>query len=168
MANNTFIQIKRSLTTNTPTSLYQGEMAWSNSSQTLYIGNPDGSNTVTAIGTKLNYGTLTANAVLVANSTSGINKVFAANLQVNYIEANGAGNTGTAGWVLFSGGSSLVSEQSLPATSENIRRVIDFIEKQRGGGGTELLPALKRALSDRKSTRLNSSHIPLSRMPSSA
>jgi Ca-activated chloride channel family protein len=41
----------------------------------------------------------------------------------------------------------LMSEQSLPATSENIRRAIDVIEKQRGGGGTELLPALKRALS---------------------
>jgi Ca-activated chloride channel family protein len=49
--------------------------------------------------------------------------------------------------LLFSGGSSLMSEQSLPATSENIRRAIDLIEKQRGGGGTELLPALKRALS---------------------
>jgi len=49
--------------------------------------------------------------------------------------------------LLFSGGSSLMSEQSLPATSENIRRAIDVIEKQRGGGGTELLPALKRALS---------------------
>ena len=49
--------------------------------------------------------------------------------------------------LLFSGGSSLMSEQSLPATSENIRRAIDLIEGQRGGGGTELLPALKRALS---------------------
>ena len=49
--------------------------------------------------------------------------------------------------LLFSGGSSLMSEQSLPATSENIRQAINLIEKQRGGGGTELLPALKRALS---------------------
>ena len=49
--------------------------------------------------------------------------------------------------LLFSGGSSLMSEQSLPATSENIHRAINLIEKQRGGGGTELLPALKRALS---------------------
>ncbi len=49
--------------------------------------------------------------------------------------------------LLFSGGSSLMSEQSLPATSENIRRAIDVIERQRGGGGTELLPAMKRALS---------------------
>jgi Ca-activated chloride channel family protein len=49
--------------------------------------------------------------------------------------------------LLFSGGSSLMSEQSLPATSENIHHAINLIEKQRGGGGTELLPALKRALS---------------------
>jgi Ca-activated chloride channel family protein len=49
--------------------------------------------------------------------------------------------------LLFAGGSSLMSEQSLPATSENIRQAITLIEKQRGGGGTELLPALKRAIS---------------------
>jgi Ca-activated chloride channel family protein len=49
--------------------------------------------------------------------------------------------------LLFSGGSSLMSEQSLPATSENIHRAINVIDRQRGGGGTELLPALKRALS---------------------
>ena len=49
--------------------------------------------------------------------------------------------------LLFSGGSSLMSEQSLPATSENIRHAVNIIDKQRGGGGTELLPAMKRALS---------------------
>ena len=49
--------------------------------------------------------------------------------------------------LLFSGGSSLMSEQSLPATSENIHHAINLIERQRGGGGTEILPALKRALS---------------------
>ncbi len=48
--------------------------------------------------------------------------------------------------LLFAGGSSLFSEHSKPATSENIRRGIDFIDRQNGGGGTELLPALKRAL----------------------
>jgi Ca-activated chloride channel family protein len=35
----------------------------------------------------------------------------------------------------------------LPATPENVRRAITVIESQRGGGGTELLPALKKALS---------------------
>ncbi len=49
--------------------------------------------------------------------------------------------------LLFAGGSSLMSEQSLSATSKNIRDAINLIERQRGGGGTELLLALKRAFS---------------------
>lgn len=52
--------------------------------------------------------------------------------------------------LLFSGGSALMSEESLPATSENIRKAINLIERQQGGGGTELLPALKRALALKK------------------
>ncbi len=49
--------------------------------------------------------------------------------------------------LLFSGGSSLLAEQSLAAGQENIDRAIRLIDRQQGGGGTELLPALKRALS---------------------
>jgi Ca-activated chloride channel family protein len=49
--------------------------------------------------------------------------------------------------LLFAGGSHLMSERSLPATQDNILRAINTIERQRGGGGTRLLPALKRALS---------------------
>jgi Ca-activated chloride channel family protein len=49
--------------------------------------------------------------------------------------------------VLFAGGSSVLSERSLPATPENIRQGIHLIEQQQGGGGTELLPALRRAFS---------------------
>jgi len=52
--------------------------------------------------------------------------------------------------LLFSGGSTLMSQVSLPATSENIDTAINVIDRQRGGGGTELLPALKRALSLKK------------------
>jgi Ca-activated chloride channel family protein len=52
--------------------------------------------------------------------------------------------------LLFSGGSTLLAEESLPATRENIQKGINLIERQRGGGGTELLPALKRALSLKK------------------
>jgi len=48
--------------------------------------------------------------------------------------------------LLFAGGSSLMARQSLSATPENVHRAITLIERQRGGGGTELLPALKRAL----------------------
>jgi len=49
--------------------------------------------------------------------------------------------------LLFSGGNTVMSEQSLPATPENIRHAINLIDRQKGGGGTELLPALKRAIS---------------------
>lgn len=48
--------------------------------------------------------------------------------------------------VLFAGASAMLSEYSLPATPTNIRQAIDVIDKQQGGGGTELLPALERAL----------------------
>jgi Ca-activated chloride channel family protein len=48
--------------------------------------------------------------------------------------------------LLFSGGSAVLSEQSLAATPDNIRKATSFIDQQQGGGGTELLPALKRAL----------------------
>jgi Ca-activated chloride channel family protein len=53
--------------------------------------------------------------------------------------------------LLFSGASSLMAEQSLPATGENLTRALDVIDRQQGGGGTELLPAMKRALALTKS-----------------
>ncbi|RJR32374.1 MAG: VWA domain-containing protein [Desulfobacteraceae bacterium] len=49
--------------------------------------------------------------------------------------------------ILFAGSSSIMSPSSLPATQGNITRAIQVIESQQGGGGTELAPALKRALS---------------------
>jgi Ca-activated chloride channel family protein len=53
--------------------------------------------------------------------------------------------------VLFAGGSKLMAQQSLPATPGNIQKAIATIERERGGGGTRLLPALKRALALPKS-----------------
>lgn len=52
--------------------------------------------------------------------------------------------------LLFAGSSSVMSEESLPATPENITKAIQTIDNQSGGGGTELLPALQRALSLKK------------------
>ncbi len=49
--------------------------------------------------------------------------------------------------LLFSGNNAVLSEEPLPATQKNISRALEVIDEQRGGGGTELLPALKRALS---------------------
>ncbi|MFO7963779.1 MAG: VIT domain-containing protein [Desulfobacterales bacterium] len=48
--------------------------------------------------------------------------------------------------LLFAGSSRMLSDTSLPAAPENIERAVDLIENQRGGGSTELLPALKKAL----------------------
>ncbi len=39
-----------------------------------------------------------------------------------------------------------MAEESLPATQQNIARAINMIDNQQGGGSTEILPALKRAL----------------------
>jgi Ca-activated chloride channel family protein len=49
--------------------------------------------------------------------------------------------------VLFSGASAALAPRSLPATGENVEGAVRFVESQQGGGGTELAPALERALS---------------------
>jgi len=48
--------------------------------------------------------------------------------------------------LLFAGGNAVLSKKSLRATSQNIQKAQEAIDCQRGGGGTELLSALKRAL----------------------
>jgi hypothetical protein len=107
MANNV-MQILRSNTTAKPTSLLPGQMAWSNASQLLWIGNPDGSNTVTPIGGNLVFGTLGANAIMVTNSSSAINQIQTGNvIFVGTTQTlSVGGSTGTAGYVLTSNGSS--------------------------------------------------------------
>lgn len=49
--------------------------------------------------------------------------------------------------VLFAGDASVLSPESLEANHENVSRAISLIEQQRGGGGTELLAAMKQAMS---------------------
>ncbi|MCI0664403.1 MAG: VWA domain-containing protein [Acidobacteria bacterium] len=49
--------------------------------------------------------------------------------------------------VLFAGDSAALSPKSLRANQENISKAIRLIEQQRGSGGTELLPAVKQAMS---------------------
>jgi Ca-activated chloride channel family protein len=48
--------------------------------------------------------------------------------------------------LFFSGGSTMLSETSLPVTKTNIEKAVSMLENQDGSGGTELLPALKRAM----------------------
>ncbi len=54
--------------------------------------------------------------------------------------------TDTFNVVLFAGGSKLMSSASVPATQANVDRAIRVIEEQQGGGGTQLLKAMHRAM----------------------
>jgi Ca-activated chloride channel family protein len=49
--------------------------------------------------------------------------------------------------ILFSGANRTMAPRSVPATQENIARATRLVGEERGGGGTELLPALKEAMS---------------------
>jgi len=48
--------------------------------------------------------------------------------------------------LLFAGASSVFSNAPVAASRENIVQAMGFVDAQEGGGGTELLPALERAL----------------------
>ena len=48
--------------------------------------------------------------------------------------------------LLFAGDSRVMSEVPVPATPEHVRQAVKMIEDVRGGGGTELLKAMKRAM----------------------
>jgi len=61
--------------------------------------------------------------------------------------------------LLFSGGSAVMSEESLQATPVNISKAINLIDSQKGGGGTELVPALRRALSLPRDQNLSTTFI---------
>ena len=49
--------------------------------------------------------------------------------------------------ILFAGAANLMATESVGANLENITKAIRFIDQQKGSGGTELLPALEKALS---------------------
>lgn len=103
MAN--IIQIKRSDSTASPTSLYDGELAYTANGDVLFIGSNNGvSIDILAIGGVRNPGVLTANQALVANSTGYMDTVKTANLIVGAIQANGS--YGSNGQVLVSNGTS--------------------------------------------------------------
>lgn len=48
--------------------------------------------------------------------------------------------------LFFAGGSRVLAEEPLAATTANLDQAIHLIDSSHGGGGTELLPALERAL----------------------
>lgn len=96
------IQIKRSSSTATPTSLQNGELAYSATSNKLFIGRPGGgTGDVDAIGGKVyvdmldhTAGTLTASSALVVDSNSKIDNFLVDNLQ---FDGNAITSTDTNG-----------------------------------------------------------------------
>lgn len=48
--------------------------------------------------------------------------------------------------VKFAGSNETLFDEARPATMENLQKGFDFLSNERGGGGTELLTALKRAM----------------------
>jgi len=52
--------------------------------------------------------------------------------------------------LLFAGASDFFAEESVAASRANVERAVDWIEEVEGSGGTELLPALERALKLKK------------------
>lgn len=63
--------------------------------------------------------------------------------------------------LLFAGGSQVLSPASLPVTPRNLQRALELIDQQGGGGGTELLPALSRALKLPRSKEASSTAVVL-------
>ena len=102
------IRIKRSPSGGAvqPPTLLSGELAFSYASNTFWIGPRDDTNTYlnVRIGGEMTPGTLTANQALVANTSGGINRIFAANVELGKLIANGS--VGQPGYVLTSAGSS--------------------------------------------------------------
>ena len=83
------IKIKRSTSTATPSSLVAGELAYSDQSDKLFIGQPS-DNAVTVIGGKLFMdmldhaaGTLTASSAIVVDASSKIDKLLTGNMRIN-------------------------------------------------------------------------------------
>lgn len=90
MANNR-IQIKRSTTTaitNTTPSVNAGELVFTSNGYILAIGDPSNAANVISIGGARYPGVLTANQALVANTTSGIDKIITANLTLSGASVN--------------------------------------------------------------------------------
>lgn len=54
--------------------------------------------------------------------------------------------TDTFNVMLFSGDSRMLSEMSVPATTQNIALALRLLADQRGSGGTEIVPALRRVV----------------------
>ncbi|MFZ2956504.1 MAG: VIT domain-containing protein [Candidatus Ozemobacteraceae bacterium] len=81
----------------------------------------------------------------ISGSMHGFPLDISKNLLKNLI--GGLKPTDSFNVMLFAGSAQMLSESgSLPANEENIQKALAVITRQQGGGGTELLPALRKAL----------------------
>lgn len=120
------IQIKRSTSNAVVSGLANGELAFTQASNTLHIGLPDGSG-VLRIGGAQHPGTLTNSHALVANSTGGIDKVVTGNLVVDKVYANGS--FGTSGQLLASdstGNTYWVNPGALTTSAAGVNTQVQF------------------------------------------
>ena len=124
------IQIKRSLTTADAPVLANGELAFTANGDHLFIGSNGASITIAG---KFNPGILTANQALVANGSSGIDKIIVANAVVTTVTANGS--TGTNGQVLASNGTAAYWESPVSGVAGSNTQV-QFNDGGLFGGNT--------------------------------
>ncbi|MBL4635829.1 MAG: VWA domain-containing protein [Kofleriaceae bacterium] len=59
----------------------------------------------------------------------------------------------------FSGGNAVMHNQSVPATEANIAAAISFVDNKRGGGGTQILQALKTAFAMKRNKSTSTSFV---------
>ena len=156
MAGNTEILIKRSLANNTPSSLQQGELAYSYASNTLFIGTPDGLGSI-EIGHRSDLSNLTANTygdsthipIITVDGHGTVTNVTTSAISTTLSIAGDSGTDTVSlidGTLTFTGGAGITSAVTDDAVTFDVDDTVV----------------------DRKSTRLNSSHSQQSRMPSSA
>ena len=104
MAEQSVIQIKRSTTTATPTTLVAGEIAYSFNSNSFFIGDPQNSNSALRIGGgdftyiyDVTPGTLAGNKAIVTNSSSFVDDFKTASITIGSNTATSIANTIGAG-----------------------------------------------------------------------
>ena len=133
------IKIKRSDNNNSPGSLAQGELAYSSSSNKLFIGNP-GTGDVTTIGGKLfvnmldhTAGTLTANSAIIVDGQSKIDQLLVDNLGFGVSDNNTITSTNTNGNIVITpnGDGNIVLDG---ATWPNSGETADYYLKTNGSG----------------------------------
>ena len=104
MAEQSVIQIKRSTSTATPTSLVAGEIAYSFNSNSFFIGDPQNSNSALRIGGgdftyiyDVTPGTLAGTKAIVTNSSSFVDDLKTASITIGSNSATSIANTVGAG-----------------------------------------------------------------------